>query len=480
MNNNLFQINAIKISSLAEKIFSKLDRNLQPGVYAAAIDIAKRSPEIFLEPSGSDFTSKITSDLNRSIVLESDDEVPLNQNILLEFDILEKIKTAFEKNISIKDRVAFFSNHFTTDTTLTLIVLVLDKKSYDSHYRLNQSFDESVNQYPSFLDAAVSRFLKDSSRLFKDIIENKESILEDNEIETNILKLAGNSFMVTAARTAVEKSSIEDTVMFPKLSKFYDQITLISSLLYEGRECSGKIILVPPCTREIEESFLLKRKIPLSDQRAVRKLLEICDDKTSLLYQSGHIYGLGTLPGKIKQMRKPFFQIVFKKHYSWSLTHGSNEMMNSVYGNPYLSDRPFDTDDLCSRILKTFPDLSNMNLRKVTSLISKATFQKHGTIIVLTSNALSEAERLKNQAVLFEPFQMTENNLVKFSNIDGALILDERLMCYGVGVILDGKASENGDPARGSRYNSAVRYVESQNYTAMAVVISEDGMVDFI
>ena len=50
-----------------------------------------------------------------------------------------------------------------------------------------------------------------------------------------------------------------------------------------------------------------------------------------------------------------------------------------------------------------------------------------------------------------------------------------------MGVILDGKSRPNrGTPTRGARYNSAVRYVESSPYPCLAVVVSEDGMVDIV
>ena len=47
-------------------------------------------------------------------------------------------------------------------------------------------------------------------------------------------------------------------------------------------------------------------------------------------------------------------------------------------------------------------------------------------------------------------------------------------------MILDGRASGRGDSARGARYNSALRYVESSDHPCLAVVVSEDGLVDVI
>ena len=62
--------------------------------------------------------------------------------------------------------------------------------------------------------------------------------------------------------------------------------------------------------------------------------------------------------------------------------------------------------------------------------------------------------------------------------LQGVLGIDGR--CYGFGVILDGEAKGCGDPARGSRYNSAVRYQTTMAPRSVIVVISDDRTVDLI
>lgn len=47
-------------------------------------------------------------------------------------------------------------------------------------------------------------------------------------------------------------------------------------------------------------------------------------------------------------------------------------------------------------------------------------------------------------------------------------------------MILDGQASEESTPSRGSRYNSAVRYVSVGAAPRMAFVVSEDRSVDVL
>ena len=50
--------------------------------------------------------------------------------------------------------------------------------------------------------------------------------------------------------------------------------------------------------------------------------------------------------------------------------------------------------------------------------------------------------------------------------------------CHAIGVILDGLANDQCTPSRGSRFNSAVRYIRSGTARRLAIVVSEDRTVD--
>ena len=64
--------------------------------------------------------------------------------------------------------------------------------------------------------------------------------------------------------------------------------------------------------------------------------------------------------------------------------------------------------------------------------------------------------------------------------IDGALLFDPLCICHAIGVILDGLTTKGGTPARGARYNSAIRYVGKHRSGVLVVVVSQDGMVDLV
>src|SRR5690606_32013578 len=87
---------------------------------------------------------------------------------------------------------------------------------------------------------------------------------------------------------------------------------------------------------------------------------------------------------------------------------------------------------------------------------------------------------LTKQSFKVKPFRMTPELMHMVTNIDGAVLLSPSSECHAIGVILDGLASERGEPSRGSRFNSALRYAESNNSPCLTVVVSEDGIVNLI
>jgi len=63
------------------------------------------------------------------------------------------------------------------------------------------------------------------------------------------------------------------------------------------------------------------------------------------------------------------------------------------------------------------------------------------------------------------------------------LIADYQGNIHTIGAILDGESVVEADMARGARYNSAIKYTYSRkqnNEKCIAVVVSEDGDVNFI
>lgn len=83
-------------------------------------------------------------------------------------------------------------------------------------------------------------------------------------------------------------------------------------------------------------------------------------------------------------------------------------------------------------------------------------------------------------ASFITPVLVTPELLARASRIDGGLLLDPAGHCCAIGVVLDGEASDDCQPSRGARYNSAVRYVHGSPSRRMAIVYSDDQTLDVV
>lgn len=101
-------------------------------------------------------------------------------------------------------------------------------------------------------------------------------------------------------------------------------------------------------------------------------------------------------------------------------------------------------------------------------------------MIVVAEDAASESNRLSKQGTRIEPTLLSESLMKSVSGIDGTILVDPSGVCHAIGIILDGEATDQCTPSRGSRYNSGVRYVESSGPKRLAVVVSDDRTVDII
>jgi DNA integrity scanning protein DisA with diadenylate cyclase activity len=216
--------------------------------------------------------------------------------------------------------------------------------------------------------------------------------------------------------------------------------------------------------------------------RKIRKILELTSENLYLISDAGVAYGLGHTINEYNPINENLFTIHFTGHYVWKLLHDNKHIINVKYTNPFLPAVEFQRGKFSSDMKRIFTKIQENEIVNLYSLVCSMLQCKHGAILVICGEAKEEAERLKNQSFQLIPFIIDENNIKNFSNIDGAILIDEHRNCYSIGAILDGIATDKGDPSRGSRYNSSIRYYEQRKNRANTaiIIVSEDGMVDFI
>ena len=152
-----------------------------------------------------------------------------------------------------------------------------------------------------------------------------------------------------------------------------------------------------------------------------------------------------------------------------------------IFEGRYLGvDRTLDSSKL-GEILEKRSVESGVLVRAVQHIIEHARDDRHGCSIVLDLAAdpqtipgpkLSPPLNTASGEVWIKPV------LTGMSRIDGALHIDRTGRLLGFAKILDGNYSEHEDRSRGSRYNSAIRFIEkSGNENVVVIVASEDGPV---
>jgi len=263
------------------------------------------------------------------------------------------------------------------------------------------------------------------------------------------------------------------------LYALFNSCVTISALRYEGGESGGGIIIARPDHPNVEVALQLKQPVSMRQYRLLRKLLEISHGERKLLSDGNCIFGLGKTTGNYNQMEANLYEIHFRKNHSWELLHGGNVLTRVDAGNATLAPRVMDEHRFQSDLERILPQDCAADTQLLYRLTMATTEQGHGALIIIHPEAADEAMRLANQSTLIQPRVLSPDDMPSLTSIDGAVLIDPMGTCFAIGVILDGRAVPEGDPARGARFNSCIRYIASQP-ACLGVIISEDGDLQWV
>ena len=286
-----------------------------------------------------------------------------------------------------------------------------------------------------------------------------------------IVRIAAKNFMHTPG-LSIERQYMHDDL--------FATLNLVSSLMYEGSKGIGHLILVDPKNDVVEFMVKFAEPVTLHEPRWVRKVLQMATTGIGIIADSQRIYGLGRLKEWHDSSNQDAFLVVFIDHYHWELRCGNQALLRSHYAEPKLPQEPFDKAAFLANYARLFPETSHENGLNLWHLMMAQVSQEHGSMIVVAEDAASEARRLSKQGTCIEPTLLSEALLRSVSGIDGTIILDPAGFCHAIGIILDGEATEQCTPSRGSRYNSGVRYVHKGSHRRLAIVVSDDRTIDII
>ena len=289
---------------------------------------------------------------------------------------------------------------------------------------------------------------------------------------------AGTGLQVLGGSYDIIRSSAErfvDGVSFALTSQprgLFRLANEFSSLTYERSGAKGHLVVTGHDNLVNKLKVTFRDPVGLHESRSVRKILELTDATKSLLTDGSSIYGIGecnTAPDVAK--------IAIDGHAKWSLSVDDTTLMKVAYEHASLPKALLDKDVFRDILERT---VGKAQVDRIWDVVQCALNNDHGTTIVISEDPASEVERLAQEGLPIKAEYLDHMDIARLGRVDGAIILGSDGRCYAFGMILDGLATTSGDRARGSRFNSSVRYQKTSEVGTMVIVISDDGTVDAV
>ncbi len=270
-----------------------------------------------------------------------------------------------------------------------------------------------------------------------------------------------------------------DSYVFDISEGLYETMVKLAATPYEKTEAVGRMLLARSEHPAAQSVIEFSPSRPLKGGRSVRKYLQLTAGGLALHTNGKDAFGLvggHALPSP----QEDAFELKVLGRGRWELWHQDTQLMSVTDGEPSLPMVPRYLEELGQALRLVFVGIEESSVEHLVGFVKAAAATGHGGLIVVTRNAQAEAARLKGEAISVKAVRLDSESVGHFTAIDGALLVDPEGVCFGLGVILDGEASNAGDPSRGARFNSAIRYVTSQDKAgnrSLAAIISVDGGV---
>lgn len=275
-------------------------------------------------------------------------------------------------------------------------------------------------------------------------------------------------------------------------------LTKLSAERYEGSESEARIYFSDKGIRTVERFGEIgrgTRRIMEDNTRMIRKLMEICKRNTVYLYaekdQSGK-YVITRLVEEIDRKNSCDTYIKFSGFLQWSVMCGQREELAFHHGKYDLNS---------SQGNKSYEEavrnLTGVDQDMVKELVEILQKQKHGTGVIISDCSgdienevnrlckLNRGIRITSEICYHKEKEENERwdrgQLLSITGIDGVLFMDLTGRCLAIGLIVDGKATIEGNVGRGARYNAIANYVlQQKSGIYIGIIISEDGIIDVL
>ncbi|MFN8657312.1 MAG: diadenylate cyclase [Candidatus Obscuribacterales bacterium] len=254
-----------------------------------------------------------------------------------------------------------------------------------------------------------------------------------------------------------------------QVQSIIESLCEISTHTEEGKRPTGILAVVQQA--ELDK---LTWKMQLHDQQRPRleeskhisKLFALCDGRYALITDGTEVYGLANI------LERPP-NCIFAEFSNGRAAIFFNDIAVAVLANGSLHAPFSPPEHILRETLEELPDgVTDNCIQALLNLVAQARRLGHGTTLVIHRGSFPE--RLSGSEVK-HPLPVDQLTS-RMCEIDGAVILDSSLQVRAFGCLLDGMVDDAENRARGSRYNSALRYTRLHG-DAVVVVVSSDGPV---
>ncbi|WP_437654389.1 hypothetical protein [Sorangium sp. So ce1182] len=269
----------------------------------------------------------------------------------------------------------------------------------------------------------------------------------------------------------------------PRSVHVLDALVDVAKMPYESRDARGQVLFAPVDDPSIDWIVRFQAPVALGEGKRMRKLLEMTTGGLYVLSDTYNAYGLCRYSDRVSSP----LPVVSMLGAGGSVTiaeFGEAPLLTLRGGEPVLPPSALDLNTLREWLKENCPTVKEPAVRIISEMAAGAARQGYGAAIVVCDDAAQEAERLSMAGFPIVATVLSRESAACVSSIDGAVLVDAKGLCCGIGVILDGVAAQDlGSSARGARYNSIARYVRMRReagHECAALVISEDGPVELV
>jgi len=380
-------------------------------------------------------------------------------------------------------------------TPLSLVLIRFPLSIYDSipNYQMLDSIEEwnSEFKYHTLLDFTVIEFLKECHDYFPNpnyelaIQRAGESYLSfmNPHLSDGYRKKFNEKYFKNNDENMIRMIDAQNWLL-------HSDLNMISFQKYETDAIASEYAIT---SYEVIEKLPLRVRfkvpVPIKEYKMMRKLLQISTPlKTMLIGTISHAFGFIDNYSKYlwesnEINRRPdvikirFFGV---SHWEVSKLHNGKSvalMESKSFRYQYPKER-YSKDELKEALVQFSEGYDEEVLLKI---VESAIEEKHGTMLVITTAAETEAVRLSDCCIPIDPTPYLSTD-IDVTAIDGAVLCDPFGICYAIGLILDGvHENANGENrSRGARYNSARRYSVWFNKPSIIIIVSEDGDVTIV